>query len=106
MHGGAEGIGQHRRGPGWDDGHQPHRQREAGGAGETELVGAYTYGTEQLPDGSSARTFELARDLVGDADLGRLVSAHYRLTDDEDALLHAASAGSRGAIKICFDLRS
>ena len=73
---------------------------------ETELVGAYTYGTEQLPDGSSARTFELARDLVGDADLGRLVSAHYRLTDYEDALLHAASAGSRGAIKICFDLRS
>jgi threonine dehydrogenase-like Zn-dependent dehydrogenase len=72
---------------------------------ETELVGAYTYGTEQLPDGSTARTFDLARQLVADADLGRLVSACYRLEDYEEALLHAAAAGRRGAIKICFDLR-
>lgn len=72
---------------------------------ETELVGAYTYGTEHLPDGTTARTFDLAMDLVASADLGRLVSACYRLDDYEDALLHAASAGSRGAVKICFDLR-
>lgn len=72
---------------------------------ETELVGAYTYGTEHLPDGTTARTFDLAMDLVASADLGRLVSASYRLEDYEDALLHAASAGSRGAVKICFDLR-
>ncbi len=72
---------------------------------ETELVGAYTYGTEHLPDGSTARTFDLAIDLAARADLGRLVSATYRLEDYEEALLHAASAGSRGAIKICFDLR-
>jgi threonine dehydrogenase-like Zn-dependent dehydrogenase len=72
---------------------------------ETELVGAYTYGTEVLADGTSRRTFDMASELVGRADLGRLVSAHYRLEDYEDALLHAASAGSRGAIKVCFDLR-
>jgi len=72
---------------------------------ETELVGAYTYGTERLPDGSTARTFDVARELVAEAGLGRLVSACYRLEDYEDALLHAASAGPRGAIKICFDLR-
>ncbi len=72
---------------------------------ETELVGAYTYGTEHLPDGTTARTFDLAIDLVGRADLGRLVSATYRLEDYEEALLHAASAGPRGAVKVCFDLR-
>ncbi|MEL6982776.1 MAG: zinc-binding dehydrogenase, partial [Actinomycetota bacterium] len=72
---------------------------------ETELVGAYTYGTEHLADGTTVRTFDLAMDLVAQADLGRLVSACYRLDDYEQALLHAASAGSRGAVKICFDLR-
>ena len=72
---------------------------------ETELVGAYTYGTEQLADGSTRRTFDLATELVARADLGRLVSARYRLEDYEDALVHAAAAGRRGAIKICFDLR-
>ncbi len=72
---------------------------------ETELVGAYTYGTEELADGSVHRTFELAMDLVGQADLGRLVSARYRLEQYQEALLHAASAGRRGAVKICFDLR-
>ena len=72
---------------------------------ETELVGAYTYGTEHLPDGSTARTFDLAIDLVAKADLGRLVSACYRLDDYEEAIRHAATAGSRGAVKVCFDLR-
>lgn len=72
---------------------------------ETELVGAYTYGTEELPDGTSRRTFDMAIELAGAADLGRLVSATYPLEDYEHALTHAASAGPRGAIKVCFDLR-
>ena len=72
---------------------------------ETELVGAYTYGTETLADGSSRRTFDMAMELVAQADLARLVSATYPLEDYEQALSHAASAGSRGAIKVCFDLR-
>lgn len=72
---------------------------------ETELVGAYTYGTETLADGSSRRTFAMAAELVKSADLGRLVSATYRLEDYEDAIRHATEAGPRGAVKICFDLR-
>lgn len=72
---------------------------------ETELVGAYTYGTEHLPDGTTATSFGLAFDLVRDADLGRLVSATYPLDRWRDALRHAAEAGPRGAIKVAFDLR-
>ncbi len=72
---------------------------------ETELVGAYTYGTESLGDGSTARTFDLATDLVGSADLGRLVGQTYRLEQYAEALDHAVNAGRRGSTKICFDLR-
>ncbi len=72
---------------------------------EVELVGAYTYGTETLADGTESRTFDLATDLVRDADLGRLVTATYPLTHYRDALEHAAAAGQRGAVKIAFDLR-
>ena len=72
---------------------------------ETELVGSYTYGTEQLTDGSTRRTFDMAIELVKAADLGRLVSETYPLAAYEDALDHAANAGRRGAVKICFDLR-
>jgi threonine dehydrogenase-like Zn-dependent dehydrogenase len=72
---------------------------------ETELVGAYTYGTETMPDGSQERTFKLATDLVGTAKLGRLVSQTYSLSEYDEALDHAVNAGRRGAIKICFDLR-
>ena len=72
---------------------------------EVELVGAYTYGTETLADGAESRTFDLATDLVRDADLGRLVTATYPLTRYRDALEHAAAAGRRGAVKIAFDLR-
>jgi hypothetical protein len=73
---------------------------------ETELVGAYTYGTETLADGSTATSFALATELVATADLGRLVSATYSLEDYALALEHAANGGRRGAIKVCFDLRS
>jgi len=72
---------------------------------EVELVGAYTYGTETLSDGSSIRTFDLAKRLVKSADLGRLVSATYPLDRYKEALEHAAEAGRRGAIKVAFDLR-
>ena len=72
---------------------------------ETELKGAYTYGTETLPDGSRARTFQLALDTATAIGAERLLSATYRLTDHVDAVAHAASAGRRGAVKIAFDLR-
>ena len=77
---------------------------------EIALVGAYTYGSEDVA-GSAAdgraghRTFDLAFDLVREADLGRLVSATYPLDRYRDAIDHAANAGSRGAVKVVFDLR-
>jgi threonine dehydrogenase-like Zn-dependent dehydrogenase len=73
---------------------------------ETQLLGAYAYGTETLADGTRRRTFDLAFDLVRSADLGRLVSATYPLTKFEFAISHAANAGRRGAVKVAFDMRS
>jgi threonine dehydrogenase-like Zn-dependent dehydrogenase len=70
---------------------------------EIELVGAYAYGTEELPDGRTPRTFDLAFELAAAADLGRLVSARYPLERYRDAIEHAAAAGSRGAVKIVFE---
>jgi threonine dehydrogenase-like Zn-dependent dehydrogenase len=72
---------------------------------EIELVGAYAYGTETLSDGSRPRTFDLALDLVQQADLGQLLTNTYALADYERAIEHAAAAGPRGAVKIAFDLR-
>ena len=72
---------------------------------ETELVGAYTYGSEVLPDGSMSTDFTLAFDLVRQAGLDRLVSARYGLDRWREAIAHAAEAGSRGAVKIVFDQR-
>ncbi|HET9546222.1 MAG TPA: medium chain dehydrogenase/reductase family protein [Desertimonas sp.] len=72
---------------------------------ETELVGAYTYGTEQLPDGTAATTFDLAADTAAAIEAERWLSATYRLVDHVDAIAHAANAGRRGAIKVAFDLR-
>jgi threonine dehydrogenase-like Zn-dependent dehydrogenase len=68
---------------------------------EIALVGAYAYGVEE--DGR--RTFDLAFELVAEAGLGRLVSAAYTLDRYRDAIDHAANAGSRGAVKVVFDLR-
>lgn len=73
---------------------------------ETVISGAYTYGTETMPDGSRRRTFDLAIDTVAASGLDRLLSATYRLDDYRDALAHAANAGRRGAVKIAFDFRS
>ncbi len=72
---------------------------------ETELKGAYTYGTETLADGTTARTFDLALDTVGAVQAERLVSATYPLADHVDAIAHAAAAGRRGAVKIAFEMR-
>jgi threonine dehydrogenase-like Zn-dependent dehydrogenase len=68
---------------------------------ETELVGAYTYGTER--DGR--RTFDLAVETADAIEAERWLSATYPLADHVDAIAHAAAAGRRGAIKIAFDLR-
>jgi threonine dehydrogenase-like Zn-dependent dehydrogenase len=73
---------------------------------ETELKGAYTYGTETMPDGRRVRTFELALDTATAVGVERLLSATYRLADHVDAIAHAASAGRRGGVKVAFDLRA
>ena len=70
---------------------------------ETELVGAYTYGTETLPEGHTATSFKMAFDLVTSANLEQLVSARYPLNQYRDAITHAAEAGSRGATKVVFE---
>jgi len=72
---------------------------------EIELAGCYTYGTEEIADGTRTHSFDLAADLVQSADLGRLVSATYRLADYNEAIRHAAEAGRRGSVKVAFDLR-
>jgi threonine dehydrogenase-like Zn-dependent dehydrogenase len=72
---------------------------------ETELKGAYTYGTEHLPDGRTVRTFDLAIETANDLRAERLLSATYPLSDHVDAIAHAATAGRRGAVKIAFDMR-
>jgi threonine dehydrogenase-like Zn-dependent dehydrogenase len=69
---------------------------------EVELKGAYTYGTETLADGTTTTTFDLALDTVTALRAERLVSATYPLDDHVDAIAHAAAAGRRGAVKICF----
>lgn len=73
---------------------------------ETALVGAYTYGTETMPDGRQRPTFDLAVETVQHCRLDRLLSATYRLESYVEALAHASEAGRRGAVKIAFDLRS
>jgi len=71
---------------------------------ETELVGAYCYGTEH--GHGDSHTFELATEMVAEFDLGRLVSELYPLSEYRTAIEHAAQAGPRGLIKIAFDLRA
>jgi threonine dehydrogenase-like Zn-dependent dehydrogenase len=63
---------------------------------EVALRGVYAY--ERVD-------FDTALELVASLDLGRLVSATYPLSRYEDAVAHAAAAGSRGAVKIAFDPR-
>lgn len=63
---------------------------------ETSLRGCYAYVRDD---------FTTAIDVVRDADLGRLVTATYPLDRHREAIAHAARAGSRGAVKVAFDLR-
>lgn len=71
---------------------------------ETELVGAYTYCSEKRPSGERTTSFRLALEMASQFDLASLVSARYPLARFGDAVRHAANAGSRGAVKIVFDL--
>lgn len=72
---------------------------------ETELVGAYCYATDTLPGGERRSSFATAIDLVNTVDVAQLVSAAYPLDRYVDAIGHAANAGVRGSVKVCFDLR-
>lgn len=71
---------------------------------ETELIGAYTYGTDVWPDGTEISSFTRAKELAAKAKLGRLVSAKYPLSQYKQALSHAAQAGQRGGIKVVFEI--
>jgi threonine dehydrogenase-like Zn-dependent dehydrogenase len=72
---------------------------------ETELVGAYTYGTESLPDGRRVRTFDLAAETADAVEAEHWLTATYPLREHVHAIAHAAAAGRRGAIKVAFDPR-
>jgi threonine dehydrogenase-like Zn-dependent dehydrogenase len=77
---------------------------------QVTLRGSYAYGTERVErdtadERAPVRTFDLAFDLVAAARLERLVTASYRLDRYREAIDHAANAGSRGAVKVVFDLR-
>ena len=63
---------------------------------ETALRGCYAY---------TRADFATAIEVVEAADLGRLLSATYPLDRHREAIAHAAAAGSRGAVKVAFDLR-
>jgi Threonine dehydrogenase and related Zn-dependent dehydrogenases len=70
---------------------------------ELELAGAYTSGTETLPDGTREPTFDLAiRSSEGLPILERLVGATYPLDRWREAIDHAMSAGKLGTFKVAF----
>jgi threonine dehydrogenase-like Zn-dependent dehydrogenase len=75
---------------------------------ELVLRGAYGYGIETrvaLGDGDPEpprRTFEIALGLAGRLGVGRLVGDPYPLSEYREAIAEAASAGSRGAVKVAF----
>ena len=73
---------------------------------ETEIVGAYTYGTETLSNGRVTTSFELAFELAAKVPFDKMLSATYPLDRYRDALTHAFEAGRLGAVKIAFDMRS
>ena len=72
---------------------------------ETQLMGAYTYGTETLPNGTKQRTFLMAIELANEIHAEQMLSATYPLSEYQQALRHASEAGARGAIKVAFDMR-
>jgi threonine dehydrogenase-like Zn-dependent dehydrogenase len=64
---------------------------------ETGLRGCYAY---------TRADFATAIEVVQQQGLERLLSATYPLDRHREAVAHAAAAGSRGAVKIAFDLRN
>ncbi len=72
---------------------------------ETELVGAYTYGTETRPTAAVCRTFDLAIE-TADRHPGRALAQRH-LPPRRPRRRHRPRrhAGRRGAVKIAFDLR-
>ena len=73
---------------------------------ELELLGAYTSGVEQTPNGGESRhTFDLAIDLAADAPLEGVVGATYALSQWRRAIDHALDAGRLGTLKVAFDPR-
>jgi threonine dehydrogenase-like Zn-dependent dehydrogenase len=64
---------------------------------ESALRGCYAY---------TRADFDDALHLVQSADLGRLLSATYPLSRYTEAIEHAADAGTRGAVRVAFDLRN
>jgi threonine dehydrogenase-like Zn-dependent dehydrogenase len=70
---------------------------------ELELVGAYTSGTETLPDGTRMPTFDLAVQTAASLPvLEQLVGATYPLDRWREAIDHAMSAGKLGTFKVAF----
>jgi threonine dehydrogenase-like Zn-dependent dehydrogenase len=64
---------------------------------EVSLRGCYAYTRDD---------FATAFDVVASAALARLLTATYPLSRHSEASAHAAEAGSRGAVKVAFDLRA
>ena len=70
---------------------------------ELELAGAYTSGVEDLGDGVTRPTFEMAIELASNLPiLEQLVGATYPLDRWRDALDHAMAAGTLGTFKVAF----
>ena len=73
---------------------------------EINLAGAYAYGDEMW-QGRSVKTFELAIEMMADGWAGRLaplVTHSYPLGQYREAIVTALSVGRRKAVKTVFDL--
>jgi threonine dehydrogenase-like Zn-dependent dehydrogenase len=70
---------------------------------ELELVGSYTSGVEDLGNGVSRPTFEMAIELASNLPiLEQLVGTSYPLDQWRDAIDHAMAAGRLGTFKVAF----
>ena len=50
-------------------------------------------------------SFELAFELAGKVPFDKMLSATYPLARYVDAIAHAAESGTRGGVKVAFDMR-
>ena len=70
---------------------------------ELELVGAYTSGVEDLGEGETKPTFQMAIELATNLPiLDQLVGTTYPLDRWRDAIDHAMAAGRLGTFKVAF----